>query len=158
MGVIYKSENVSTLPPLTRSPSPDRGGFRADIIRPYDFAPIQHGGCHIDGGAKAPPYRRGCKAVKPHPSPNGDTVLLRCPKISAAYALKFLTAAPSLARCFVHWTRFASLAPKRKALRAPNFAPTVSVQFKTPRTVYGPPNRYPQNFISRKEKTYERSS
>ena len=29
MGVIYKSENISTLPPLTRSPSPDRGGFSA---------------------------------------------------------------------------------------------------------------------------------
>ena len=35
---------------------------------------------------------------------------MRLPKISSAYALKFLTAAPSLARCFVHWTRFASLA------------------------------------------------
>ena len=35
MGVIYKNEIVSTLPPLTRSPSPIRGGFRADSIRPY---------------------------------------------------------------------------------------------------------------------------
>ena len=35
MGVIYKNQTVSTLPPLTRSPSPNRGGLRADNIRPY---------------------------------------------------------------------------------------------------------------------------
>ena len=36
---------------------------RADSIRPYDFAPIQHGGCHIDGGVKTPPYRNPAPGV-----------------------------------------------------------------------------------------------
>ena len=62
------------------------------------------------GGVKTPPY-----GLFPHPPPNGATVLLRFPKISAAFALKFLTAAPSLARFFAHRARFASLAPRGKA-------------------------------------------
>ena len=69
---------------------------------------------------KEPLASRGSHfGITPHPSlPCGKaTVLLRFPKISAACALKFLTAAPSLARCFVHWTRFASLAPEGKAFR-----------------------------------------
>ena len=37
---------------LTAPPSPKGKAFRADSIRPYGFAPIQHGGCHIDGGVK----------------------------------------------------------------------------------------------------------
>ena len=39
-----------------------------------------------------------------------QTSLLRCPKISAAFALKFLTAAPYPARFFRHWRRFAGYA------------------------------------------------
>ena len=39
-----------------------------------------------------------------------QTSLLRYPKISAAYALKFLTAAPYPARFFRHWRRFAGYA------------------------------------------------
>ena len=34
MGVIYKSKTLSTLPPLTRSPSPDRGGFFGGVKTP----------------------------------------------------------------------------------------------------------------------------
>ena len=39
-----------------------------------------------------------------------QTIILRCPKISAAFALKFLTAAPYPARFFRHWRRFAGYA------------------------------------------------
>ena len=39
-----------------------------------------------------------------------QTIILRCPKISAAYALKFLTAAPYPARFFRHRRRFAGYA------------------------------------------------
>ena len=41
-----------------------------------------------------------------------QTFILRFPKISAAYALKFLTAAPYPARFFRHWRRFAGYAPQ----------------------------------------------
>ena len=43
--------------------------------------------------------------------------LLRFPKYSAAYALNILTAAPNLARCIVHRTRFASFAPFKRGLK-----------------------------------------
>ena len=39
-----------------------------------------------------------------------QTIILRFPKISSAFALKFLTAAPYPARFFRHWRRFAGYA------------------------------------------------
>ena len=119
MGVIYKSENVSTLPPLTRSPSPNRGGFSAGSRSSWRK------------GRLASCSRRDSPAPAPYPvrfvAANSAFSVFRFAK--RRKPLRPRSSSPKVLRLsgspLNHWTRFASLAPKGKASGRIISAPTV---------------------------------